>query len=125
MQEAYDAWKENEKWKALAIHHNMTESLGVDGGGHAGKGGEELDETHLPKILKALKIVRRELTPPDTGQDPTKEKPSKPTGAKRVELVKKIDFMTTSYEKVGSLPPRLLALLDFRDLSEGGRLWMT
>lgn len=61
-----------------------------------------LDETNLPKILKAIQIVKLELSPPDVpGQDPL-QKPAKPTGAKRAELVRKIDSMQKSFDQVRS-----------------------
>jgi len=99
-QPEYENWKENEKWKALAIHHDMVEPL-TKSGGRAAKGSREmLDETNLPKILKAIQIVKLELSPPDVpGQDPL-QKPAKPTGAKRAELVRKIDSMQKSFDQI-------------------------
>jgi len=96
---ALEDWKEHERWRALAIHHNMANPLEKHSSGHKKGGQEVLDERNLTKILKAVGIVRLELNPPDP-VDETAPKPAKPTGDKRAELVKKIDDMNMGFEKI-------------------------
>lgn len=96
--------KENEKWKPLAVHNQLQEDLktiqnkNVESGA-SNISGLQSSYDDLPRILQAKSILLSDLYPKPVPGHEWKVKPT-PTGAKRNELLKKIQDLDHEYEKV-------------------------
>jgi hypothetical protein len=88
---------ENRRWAALAIHNSLQLQRGaVDGNKEGGKA-HKPGPGQLPKILKALGLMSKELRPPII--DPL-EPPAKPTGEKMAEILGKTKKMQAAFDQI-------------------------
>ncbi len=95
--------KENVKWKPLAVHNQLQEDLDTlrmnSVESNRNTQGPVASYDDLPKILHATAILQSDLYPKPIVGHEWKVKPT-PTGAKRNELMAKIQQMHHEYENV-------------------------
>jgi len=87
---------ENERWRALEVHNTLVDP--IEKQNRKGEKNKAVKIEQLPRIYRAIQIVKFELNPPEKGEDG--EGPEKPTGAKRAELVKKINTMQDAFDTI-------------------------